>query len=460
MTGTATASRTSPTDASLTDRLALSARCADGVTGTAAFFDWLAERQLHHAQRTERIPFDALDQWGFDPGTGDLGHVSGRFFSVQGLRVRSDFGAVPEWSQPIISQPEVGILGIAVREIGGVLHFLMQAKSEPGNVNGVQLSPTVQATRSNYTRVHGGSPVPYLDVFRTPEPGRVLADVLQSEQGSWFLRKRNRNMVVEAGAGLEAGEDFCWLTLGQLNALLRCENLVNMDARTVLSCLPDWDRVTGPGRAVHSGREIRSWLTGRRVTHEVVTERLPLRAVPGWHRTADAISHDEGRFFSIVAVHVGSRSREVPSWTQPLLRPHGRGVAALLVKRVDGVLHALMQARVEPGFADTVELGPTVQCTPANHAHLAAADRPAHLDLVLGADRARVLFDTVLSEEGGRFDHAQTRYLIISVDDRDAVEESAAFRWLSAGQLEDLLKYSGHVNVEARTLVAALRTVR
>ncbi|AYN43601.1 NDP-hexose 2,3-dehydratase [Streptomyces dangxiongensis] len=441
-------------------RLALSARCTDGVTSTAAFFDWLAERRLRHAQRTERIPFDALDQWGFDPDTGDLGHTTGRFFSVQGLRVRSDFGAVPEWSQPIISQPEVGILGIAVREIDGVLHFLMQAKSEPGNVNGVQLSPTVQATRSNYTRVHGGSPVPYLDAFRTPEPGRVLADVLQSEQGSWFLRKRNRNMVVEVGPELRAGDDFCWLTLGQLNALLRCEDLVNMDARTVLSCLPDWDRVDGPGSAEHTGQEIRCWLTDRRVVHEVVTERLPLRAVPGWHRTADAITHDEGRFFSIVAVRVGSRSREVPSWTQPLLRPHGQGIAALLVKRVGGVLHALMHARVEPGFVDTVELGPTVQCTPGNHAHLAAADQPPLLDLVRGTDRASLLFDTVLSEEGGRFDHARCRYMIISVDGRDPVEESAGMRWLSLSELEDLLKSSGQLNVQARTLVAALRAVR
>lgn len=460
MTGAATASRLSPTDSALSARLALSAECTEGVTSTAAFFDWLAERQLHHAQRTERIPFAALDKWGFDPDTGDLGHASGRFFSVQGLRVRSDFGAVPEWSQPIISQPEVGILGLAVREIDGVLHFLMQAKSEPGNVNGVQLSPTVQATRSNYTRVHGGSSVPYLDTFRTPEPGRVLADVLQSEQGSWFLRKRNRNMVVEAGPEMQAGEDFCWLTLGQLNSLLRWENLVNMDARTVLSCLPDWDRVEGPGSAVHTGQEIRSWLTDRRVAHEVVTERLPLRAVAGWHRTADAVTHEEGRFFSVVAVHVGSRSREVPSWTQPLLRPHGQGIAALLVKRVGGVLHALMHARVEPGFVDTVELGPTVQCVPDSHAHLAAADRPPLLDLVLGADRAHTLFDTVLSEEGGRFDQAQSRYMIISVDDRVPVEENAGMRWLSPGQLEDLLKYSGQLNIQARTLVAALRTVR
>ncbi|MEV4439895.1 NDP-hexose 2,3-dehydratase family protein [Streptomyces sp. NPDC049577] len=463
MTGVITARPTAArraTDQDLRARLARSAQCAESpVSGTGALFEWLAERRLKQTQAVTRVRFDELDQWGFDPVTGDLRHRSGRFFSVHGLRVRSDFGAVPEWHQPIINQPEFGILGIAMRDFDGVPHFLMQAKSEPGNVNGMQLSPTVQATRSNFTGVHGGSAVPYLDAFRAAEPGRVVADVLQSEQGSWFLHKRNRNMVVEVGPGVEAGEDFRWLTLGQLHTLLSVENLVNMDARTVLSCLPDWT-ADDEGPALHTGREIRSWLTGRRAEHEVTVERLPLKDVTGWHRTADAISHESGRYFSVVAVDVGSHSREVPAWSQPLLQPHGHDLAALLVKRIDGVPHALMRARVEPGFLDVVELGPTVQCAPENHAHLPAGQHPPYLGFVLGHDPARALFDTVLSEEGGRFHHARTRYLVIEVDDRDPVGEGPDLRWVSTRQLDGLLEFGHQVNVQARTLVAALRAVR
>ncbi|MFJ5974388.1 NDP-hexose 2,3-dehydratase family protein [Streptomyces sp. NPDC093060] len=462
MTQPATSDRTRVSENRLADRLAVSAQCTEGLRmSTRAFFDWFADRRLAHAQTVRRIPFDRLGQWDFSPDSGDLRHRSGRFFSVQGLRVRSDFGAVPEWEQPIINQPEHGILGIAVREFDGVLHCLMQAKSEPGNVNGAQLSPTVQATHSNFTRVHGGSPVPYLDVFRRPEPGRVLADALQSEQGAWFLHKRNRNMVVEVGPGVEAGEDFCWLTLGQLGRLLSYPNLVNMDARTALACLPDWrpEASADAPEGVHTDREVRSWLTGRRAERRQTTERLPLRGLPGWHRSGDAITHESGRHFSIMAVTVGSRRREVPAWSQPLLRPHGDGLAALLVKRIGGVRHTLVCARSEPGFVDSVELGPTVQCIPASHAHLPPGDRPPYLDFVQSAGVGRILFDTVLSEEGGRFHHAQSRYVIIEVDDTDPVGESPDFRWLTDGQLAELLKYGGHLNIQARTLVAALRTV-
>ena len=60
-------------------------------------------------------------------------------------------------SRLFIHQPEIGILGILTRLTGGAREYLMQAKQEPGNVDGAQVSPTLQATFSNYTQAHGGS---------------------------------------------------------------------------------------------------------------------------------------------------------------------------------------------------------------------------------------------------------------------------------------------------------------
>ncbi|MFD8424426.1 NDP-hexose 2,3-dehydratase family protein [Streptomyces sp. NPDC059466] len=450
-------------DPPLVSRLAASAAVVEGgVMSNTEVFAWIDERQREQQQHVERVPFAALRGWRFDNRTGDLRHDSGRFFSVLGLSVHSDFGPVRTWSQPIIHQPEIGILGIALRDFDGVPHLLMQAKSEPGNVNGVQLSPTVQATKSNYTGVHGGSAVPYMDLFRRPGPGQVVADVLQSEQGSWFLHKRNRNMVVEVGPEVEAGEDFAWLTLGQVNMLLRHDNLVNMDARTVLSCLPDWrggeeNLVEDAGWSLHTDREVRTWITRRRAEHEVSVAPIPLAQAQGWLRTQHAVTHCNGLYFDVVAVDVSSRGREVPAWSQPLLEPRGMGVAALFVKRIDGVLHALLRARAEPGFLDVVELGPTVQCVPENYEHLPEADRPPYLVQAL-ARRDSARYDVVLSEEGGRFRNAQSHYMIIETES-DFPAVSDEFRWLTPHQLTELLCYSHHLNVQARTLVAALRSL-
>lgn len=459
-------SRLRGTDRTVARRIAESARARDGgVLTTAQFREWLESRRTQRRQQVRRIPFDEMRGWSFHPKTGNLGHRSGRFFTVEGLHVRKDHGPVAEWHQPIISQPEIGILGIAIREIDGLLHCLMQAKTEPGNINGVQLSPTVQATKSNYSRVHQGNAVPYLELFRYPERSRVIADVLQSEQGSWFYQKRNRNIVVLTDQDISAGEDFCWLTLGQLYELLAVDNLVSMDARTVLSCLPlgrgagGARGARGGGRGVHTTTEVLSWITAQQAEREVRNTCIPLAEVKSWYRTDHELRHELGLYFSVIGVDVVDGSREVNAWAQPLIEPHGIGYSVLLVKRIGGVLHGLFNARAEPGYLNVVEVAPTVQCTPENYAHLPDEDQPPFLSYVLGAGQGRVLFDAELSEEGGRFYHARSRYLIIEVPDDFPDAERPDFRWITLRQLGELLRHPHYVNVQARTLVACLRAL-
>lgn len=451
-------------DVDVQDRLARSAAETAGVwMSTPEVAGWLARRAGAHRFRVERIPFALLDGWSFGPG-GNLAHRSGRFFSVEGLHIVAGEDPVPEWRQPIIVQPEIGILGILAKEFNGVLHFLMQAKMEPGNPRLVQLSPTVQATRSNYTRVHGGAPVRYLDYFtgqergqeRAQERGRVLVDVLQSEHGSWFFRKSNRNMIVETRDNVEVGDDFCWLTLGQIGRLLRRDNVVNMDARTVLACAPAAPPEAG---AALSDTELVSWFTAERSRHEVRTRLVPLDEVSGWTTGEWSIDHERDRYFRVIAVSAEAGSREVHRWTQPLFEPLGAGVAAFLVRRFGGVPHLLVRARVEGGFLGTVELGPTVQCTPESYVHLPVSRRPRFLATVLGADPGRIRYEAVHAEEGGRFYRAQSRYLLVDADERTAAADPPpGFMWVTPGQLNSLARHSHYVNVQARTLLAVLNS--
>ena len=94
------------------------------------------------------------------------------------------------WDQPIIVQNEMGILGILKDSKKN--KYLLQAKVEPGNRNKLQLSPTVQATKSNYQRVHGGKKIPYLNYFLKNNNNFVA----QYEQGYRYLYKSNYNSLI------------------------------------------------------------------------------------------------------------------------------------------------------------------------------------------------------------------------------------------------------------------------
>ncbi|MGA5699010.1 NDP-hexose 2,3-dehydratase family protein [Peterkaempfera bronchialis] len=450
-------------DRALLSRLADSAAATDGaVTTNEQFLDWLSRRWWAHAQQVRPTRLDRMADWYVEPRTGDLRHTSGRFFSVEGLRVRRGDGPVPDWDQPVIVQPEIGLLGLLVREIGGLLHLLMQAKAEPGNLGGIQLAPTVQATPSNYDRVHGGAAVPYVGHFLAPAPERVVAEVPLPGPGPWLAQGRNRALVVEAGPEVGAGPDFCWLTLGQVNALLRQPNLVSADARTVLSTLPDWhvdadtsDADTSDADDPYAAAETDRWIARCGAAHQATVERTALSRVAGWNPSPSGLADRSGLLFDIVAVDVRSARREVPAWSQPLLRPHRPGTAALLVKEVGGVPRLLLGAHPDPDRPGRVALGPTVRSTPDPYTD----PRTPCLDAVHHAPPERVLFDTELSEEGSRFHHARTRHLVI---DASALPDGADGRhhWVSLPGLHRLLDRGHRLDAEARTLLAALRAVR
>ena len=117
---------------------------------------WLSEKGKANNHAVTREKLDQLKGWEYKQGNTILRHASGRFFCVLPIAVITNWGNVEAWTQPIMDQPEIGILGIITKEINGTLYFLMQAKCEPGNINICQLSPTLQATKSNYTQVHKG----------------------------------------------------------------------------------------------------------------------------------------------------------------------------------------------------------------------------------------------------------------------------------------------------------------
>ena len=77
---------------------------------------WLRQRNAEVEVKVEQIPLMQLEGWHFDDDMS-LRHNSGKFFSIEGIHVETDYGKVGVWEQPIINQPEVGILGILTKEI-------------------------------------------------------------------------------------------------------------------------------------------------------------------------------------------------------------------------------------------------------------------------------------------------------------------------------------------------------
>lgn len=434
---------------------------------------WIETRNREVSVEVEPIPFRAMDKWEVMPDNS-LRHSSGKFFSIEGIRVRTDYPMPTDWEQPIINQPEIGYLGILAKEFDGVLHFLMQAKIEPGNVNNVQLSPTLQATKSNYTRVHGGKNAAYLEYFRNAKSSQIILDQLQSEQGARFLRKRNRNMIVKVDDDIPVCDDFRWMTLGQIKELMQRDNCVNMDTRTVVAGIDFAEQSVsevnmaemssfGQGmiesaltqKGVKSLREVLSWLTSLKSGYDLIVEKVPLNQIEEWECKDDEIVRYDKKFFRVLGVRVHIDNREVVSWCQPLVQPMQQGICAFIVKKIGGIYHYLVQAKLECGNRDVFELAPTVQCLTGSIFN--GAPRPPYTDYVLNAEKGQIIYDALQSEEGGRFYHEQNRNMIVEADEDFPLEVPPTYQWMTLGQINEFMRYSNYINIQARSLIAAIK---
>lgn len=431
---------------------------------------FLKQRFESSSYKVTEVPLNALAAWRLDDR---LIHSSGRFFTIEGLSVRTNFGPTQQWHQPIIVQPDIGILGILTKKIHGVYHFLMQVKMEPGNTSLVQYAATVQATQSNYERIHGGRPTPYLEHFLRASRGSIIADRLLSEHAYWYLHKRNRNMIVEISPDedLPVRDDFTWLTLRQVRHQLANGN-VNMNARTVLACIsyaagedawasgdPDdgfHNRVITShisGRSDAAVSAAMTWVIDQKEIFTLDVRRIGLLEMDDWVSDEESIRHCDGGYFRILGLSVEATSREVGRWSQPMLEPVPGNLVAFIGQVRSGVLHFLVQAMVQPGSTDRLELAATIQLAPGYSR--VARELPPLVEY-LTSPISRVRLKSVQSEDGGRFYRADTTHLVIEVPEDHPIDAPDNYRWMTLGLLNRLTHFGYYVNVEARSLLACL----
>lgn len=453
---------------------------------------WL--RTLNEKQyfNVTQIPLSEMEKWRFDNWTGNLYHKSGGFFSICGLDVKTNNGTGLSWSQPIIHQPEVGILGIITKKIDGILYFLMQAKAEPGNINTFQISPTVQATRSNYLRLHGGKAIRFLDFFLDESKSTVLVDQLQSEQGARFYKKRNRNIIVRINDDddLDLTDNFRWMTLGQILKLTQKNNCVNMDSRSIISaidftpeypvsnkavdqkeflkCLEKSPLIAKPINefgiklmisshpntpSVYSMDDILMRLTKEKFKSSLETHLIPLNQVRKWHKNEYAVFHEDRKYFSIIGVRVETNGREVHQWDQPIIQQCDPGIVGFITREIEGVLHFLVQFKLECGVMDVLEMAPTIQCITDNYSDF---DKPPYLEHIFMNNRFHKIVDVYQSEEGGRFYHEANQNILLYDTNILIEEQNSRYIFMSLHQLKNFLKFNNFLNVEARSLIASL----
>lgn len=434
---------------------------------TREILDWIHERNSTLAVNIRQVSLEECSPWYYEEAEGCIRNTDGSFFRIFGLAQTQNGKTITE--QPVIVQDEIGFLGIVATKINNTWHYLMQAKIEPGNVNVVQISPTLQATKSNFTCRHGGRKPAYLELFLDMDPGDIIVDQIQSEQSSRFLKKRNRNVILISHRILEEPDSHRWMTLKQLKELMHYDNLVNMDTRTVLSCIP-YVLMRQDADVPFNNRPYfyrTAWTMNRRTIVElyhrindykmlsdVHTGLVPLSELKSWEMKDGTLSCKNGYPFRVIFCDINIEGREVTHWRQPLFAANGSSVFGLICCDIDGILKFLVKIRPEPGCFDMAEIGPTVQFE-AGLSHTDDDDIEKLFFRKLEQNQD-IVIDCILSEEGGRFYREQNRNVIMSVSRSEAEILPEGYVWSDYGTLNLLTQVNNCLNIQLRNLLSLL----
>ena len=374
------------------------------------------------------IGLSELDDWGFD-NDGSFSHKSGRFFSVNSVECRNEVSM-------ILSQPEVGLLCSFMTIVDKTAYFLIQFKEEPGNINKVQLSPTIQATKSNYSKVHGGSLPNYWEEYIKYNTDSTLVSFNLPEQGTRYWQKYNNNKIVLTPF-IEEKYNYKWLTLGQILEFKKYDNSINSCLRSCLSLIYElYDKKENAEKINSLKKNLQSI--------DTISDSNNLKNVKGFYqKKTDSLKvHNNLDNFEIVGVEVSTKHREVPSWSQPIVLESKKQQYFLFTINQNGETQYIWSIDREPGYKKGFAIGPTLKNISFKN----------NFEQKLNCfKKYNVNQQFTMSEEGGRFLNFEVEHVISEINENDFNHKNFEFLVLNKSETNEINKM-GYLSMEARSL--------
>ena len=227
---------------------------------------------------------------------------------------------------------------------------------------------------------------------------------------------------------------------------------------THVESLKDWSEIMNIS-------EVKKLFKQKQKECEMSIKTIPLNNLNQWtvSKKTGNIRHKTGNFFSILGLNIsGSKSREIGNigWEQPILREKNSngGILGIIRKRMNGIPYYLIDFKAEPGNPDLIQISPCLQATHSNIKQSHGGRKPYYSEFFLDPKKEgfSILFDQLMSEDGGRFYKKRNRGMIIQCDDDKKIDLKTNYYWLSLFQIKFLIKNNSWVNPHVRSIISHL----
>ena len=165
------------------------------------------------------------------------------------------------------------------------------------------------------------------------------------------------------------------------------------------------------------------------------------------------------KHFAIIGVNVNANKREVSNWSQPIIKGKKMAFAGFIKSKFNNTEHYLCRYVLKPGLRSA-----TISCT-VNTSDIKNYSKNYNLDVneknfiknyfFSKYSKKNIIFDNILSDEGGRFYQCQIRYMVLNLTDIKDLKVPDKYIWVSHNQMVNLIK-NKKIDIEARLLFGSI----
>jgi oxidase EvaA len=386
-------------------------------------------------QKITSIPFSKQEAWGIKDDV--LTHKTKGFFYVTGIESLDN-----NLEQHLmLYQPQSALTGLLLCKKNNRTYILLQARTEPGNVNFIQFGPTVQSTAANYLKLHGGKATSYIDYFLHYNPdSNLITHSIQHDLGKRYYQKSKTHHYVEVQELLACDSHMAWVSKESIFEILETDNLVNPDLRSLLSVF-DWDHFHNnlqPEEIDITSCLRKTSVNIKRSKHKLVS----LDQLDHWKISDTEISTECQKLPSVKMFHCIGESREVREWFQPLICVNGEGLSQLLFREIKGEIEYLITVDHEVGISTNFAMYPT------NNFY--AEDDSSEYKVING----ELHCEFIQCDEGGRFFQNNIKYQVYKVNNDYPVEKNQI--WVTKKGLKEILATSNIASLQLRCISSSI----
>ena len=200
------------------------------INSIDSIISWVNDQKNEYFPKVQFKAISSLNKWNILNGV--LQDINKKYFEVIGVKVKASNREVSNWTQPMIADCKIGFSGFILTKINNKFYFLVQAKSEPGSIDSVDLAPTVSC--SDYINANNE----FLENFLKCKKENILYDKNLSEEGGRFFKLQNRYMIIIDNTiqTNDIPKNYKFLNLHEILFFAKF-SYFNIEARTLLSCI-------------------------------------------------------------------------------------------------------------------------------------------------------------------------------------------------------------------------------